>query len=74
MTDGLLLVSLDFYSRNLVYSTPNFLDKRQFIYFITLFFSIRWLLCTWQLKLAVSGYWVSLLNKELISTFKMMKG
>ena len=32
-TDGLLLVLLDFYPRNLVYGTPNFLDRSQFNYF-----------------------------------------
>ena len=38
ITDGLLFVSLDFHPRNLVYSTTNFLGKRQFIYFSTLIF------------------------------------
>ena len=36
ITDGLLLVSLDFYPKNVVYSTPNFLDKNLLQYFLLL--------------------------------------
>ena len=45
-----------------------------FIYFSTFFFSIRRLPCTWQLKVTISIYLITLLTLELISIFKMILG